>query len=398
MVDVPMPPVDLAIFVARSANADAEALDRLARWIGADAARELEAASGVRWRVHVGSPTTLPDDTPRRAADFLDEATLRLVEGPYDLIVVVTDVGLVSRGTRVVPGLASEISRVAVLSTRRLLLSPRGEEPRSLESHVVRFNAAALLQHLIGVVLGVSPHRGAGPMAGRFSFDPSLSAVPPLDERSRALLRQRVSVFPEREAVRGGPFRALAFQIASTLRHPLLVGRVLLRNGAPVLALSLPGLATAAVVPTLVLIFTAEIWDVGLHMTNSEVVIFGTSSIAVAAWYLTAVQSLFFPRRERRVVTEHLAVLNVTVFLSVLLAVIGLFVMVAALMLLMVFYIFPAGLIATWPTLQEPVVTVFDKLRLASFISSIGVLTGALGGGLDKRSVIRHLALFRREH
>lgn len=47
-----------------------------------------------------------------------------------------------------------------------------------------------------------------------------------------------------------------------------------------------------------------------------------------------------------------------------------------------------------WPTLDQPAIELSDKLRLAAFISTVGVTTGALAGGLESRAVIRHLALF----
>lgn len=59
-------------------------------------------------------------------------------------------------------------------------------------------------------------------------------------------------------------------------------------------------------------------------------------------------------------------------------------------------YIFPARLMKTWSTLLDlPFIHWTDKLRLAAFISTIGVTTGALAGGLDSRTVIQHLALFQ---
>ena len=38
-----------------------------------------------------------------------------------------------------------------------------------------------------------------------------------------------------------------------------------------------------------------------------------------------------------------------------------------------------------------------DKVRLAAFISGIGVTTGALAGGLESRKLIQHLSLFDSE-
>ncbi len=117
-------------------------------------------------------------------------------------------------------------------------------------------------------------------------------------------------------------------------------------------------------------------------------------SVLAATIYLSTSLNLFLPRKEDRVVPEHIAVANGTILLTMLLAVIGLFVMVALLTLLIVIGIFPEGLISTWPTLQDPVVTWVDKLRLAVFDTTVGVTTGALAGGLERRQILRELALF----
>lgn len=180
-----------------------------------------------------------------------------------------------------------------------------------------------------------------------------------------------------------------------TLRHPLEFLKPLLSFRIFFMSLSLSGLVTAAVAPALLLIFTAEIWDVGLGMDNVTAVIFALLSIVCASLYLVHIQSLFLPRRENTVITEHLAVANSTILLSVFIACLGLFFMLAGLMFLIEIYIFPSGLMQTWPTLDRPVVTIYDKLRLAAFISTIGVTTGALAGGLESKAILKHLTFFK---
>ncbi len=67
-----------------------------------------------------------------------------MVQGPYGMVVVVTDVPLVSSRERFVSGLASPLSRVAVVSTRHLRSGPRDQPQRSLDNEAVRWNAATL--------------------------------------------------------------------------------------------------------------------------------------------------------------------------------------------------------------------------------------------------------------
>lgn len=149
--------------------------------------------------------------------------------------------------------------------------------------------------------------------------------------------------------------------------------------------------------PVFILVFTAEIWDVGLNMASSTAATFAILSILAATTHLVRVQNLFFPQKEQRIVSEHLAAVNVAIVLTMLLAMVGLFLMLALLILFIEFFIFPSGLIATWPTLEDPEVTLLDRFILAAFISTNGMLTGALAGGLESRAVIRHLALFDDE-
>lgn len=383
--------VDVGVVVAHTPSTDAKPLRWFARRAVADAKPEMESATGVEWRFHAEEPYRLADDGGRRPSDFLDQASLRMVEGPYDLVVVVTNAPLTSRSRKAVPGLASSVSRVAVVSTRRLVRTARDRPPRELDDEAVRWNAATLVVHLLGHVLGA--RHGGGVMVP-FRFDESRRKVPAFDGRAESRLRRRASRLPDQEEVVSGPVQRFAFHVRSALAHPRLVLLPLVRNRAPLLPLSLPKLATAAVTPTLVLVFSAETWDVGVHLTSLVAGGFALLSVLAASLYLTLIQRLFFPRKEKRVVTEHMAVVNVAVFLTVVAAVVGLFVMVGLLMLGIELFIFPENLITNWPTLDDPAVTFVDLLHTAAFVSTLGVLTGALAGGLESRTVLRHLALF----
>jgi hypothetical protein len=329
------------------------------------------------------------------------------VEQQYDAMVVFTSVPIVSRSERIVPGLASEPARIAVLSARRLQGSQRGKPPHALDSETVRWNAAALLLHLIGHVLGLEHAKdrsvngvGSGDVVmAPFSADSERRSLPAFSEDSNRRLPALAARFPERVDLDEGTWSELVFHVTSALRHPREALVPVLRSWAPFLPLHLPRLATAALAPALILVFTAEIWDAGFHMTSVEVWRFAVASIVLAALYLLMAQKLFLPHKERRYHTEHLAVVNVGIFFAVLTAAAGLFAMLMLLMLGVQMFIFPPDLIREWPSLEleSTMIEFADQLRIAALISTIGVLTGALGGGLESRDVIRHLALFRSD-
>ncbi|MFW6384894.1 MAG: hypothetical protein ACOCY7_02025 [Halodesulfurarchaeum sp.] len=129
-------------------------------------------------------------------------------------------------------------------------------------------------------------------------------------------------------------------------------------------------------------------------MTNATAALFASASIIAAAVQLMFVQHLFFPREPSQVITEHMALVNVTIFFILVAAMVGLFVIVGSIILLIELVVFPPNLMTNWPSLDDPVVEFLDLLRIGAFISTIGVLSGALAGGIENRMAIRHLALF----
>ncbi len=391
--------IHVGVIVAHSPGVTPETLQAFAAGAIELARPAIEEASAVSWSFHPDQPIRLTDDRPRPASDVLQEASLRMVDGPYDAILVVTDTAIVSRSEKMVPGLASAPARVMHISTRRLRVSARGEPLRPLDSPVVRSNAAMLVLHLLGHLFGLRHENSADAVMAPFAFDPERSVLPGFTEDNRRRLRELAPRFPDRHEVDEGTLSDLSFHLTSALRNGSQVLLPVVRSRAPLLPLSLPRLATAALAPALILVFTAEIWDAGFHMTNSEIWTFAVFSVIASAGYLLMAQRLFLPQKEKRYNSEHLAVVNVAMTLTVLVAAAGLFTMLLLLMLGVQIFIFPPDLVREWPSLDlgPADIGLADQLRIAALISAIGVLTGALGGGLESRDVVRHLALFEAE-
>lgn len=391
------PTIHVGLLVMHSPLADVSPLKAFTRRMADGALTELQDATDTSWTFHEEEPVRLSNDEARYPSDFVDIASFRKTEGPYDALVVVTDVPLVSRYRQVVPGLASAVTRIIVISTRKFIISPRNQPVRKLDDASVQHNSIALMLHLFGHLFGLQHiSEGSGAMA-TYRFDENRKSPLHFSESSRRKMRSKAAGFPDEVKEQDGIFHSLLFHIKSASKHPKDVLRPLWRNRAPLIPLSLPTLATAAVAPTIILIFSAEIWDVALHLTDSVAWLTGLSSIVLAAWYMMVSLKLFFPRKERRIITEHAAVANVTVFLTLLLAMAGLFFMILLVMLGLEYFVFPPDLMREWPSLDNPEVTTTDKIRLAVFIGTLGVVTGALAGGLESRTVVREFALFRKD-
>lgn len=389
--------VDVGILLLHSPGADADRFRPFAEQLATDSAPKLGETTEIEWRFHAEEPVTLPDSTSRRPSEFLDEAMHRMVEGMYDIIVVVTDVPLLSRRERYVPGLASPIARSAVISTRTLDGAARERPPTSLEDPAIRWNAATLLLHLVGHILGASHRDADGGIMEPFRFESSRETIPPFNVAAERQLNRIASEVPAEEERSPNRLQRLMFYGRSVLRNPGQILSALLDSRALLLPLSLPKLATAAVTPALVIVFSSEAWDVGFHMSDATAALFAAMSIVAAATYLLYVQNLSFPRKQHRMITEHTALVNVTVFLILLAAMVGLFLLVGSIMLIIELLVFPPNLMSNWPSLEQPAVGLADLIRTGAFISTIGVLSGALAGGLENREIIRDIALFMRK-
>lgn len=393
----PSPEMNVGIIIASGFPENKEEFIPYADQLGRDVKQELTNSTGLAWNFEITDKINLKDHDPRNPTYFLDNASLIMAEGSYDLICVLTDVPLLSRRNRIEAGLLSEVARIMVISTHKLVTTPKKKAALQLNNDRVRINSALLFLHLTGHLLGLKhTSLGNSKIMGRLEFDQELKKIPSFTKKENEILKKKAKHAPERELQGGNFLESFVFHILMTLRHPKNFFSPLLKNWAILLPLSLPGLATAAVAPAILLIFSAEIWDVSLGMTNLTAGVFAVISIMFGSFYLVRVQSLFLPRKDKNNITEHIAVTNSVIYFSIFLACIGLFVMVGGLVMIVEIYVFPEDLLKTWPTLGTPEVLLEDRIRLAVFISTIGVTTGALAGGLESRKVIQHLALFRK--
>lgn len=380
------------LLVVHLPQSDPAPLQALAGSLARACEAEMEAATGAAWEVAVPLPRALDDSRTQSVADYLPKAMTAMTEGRLDLVVVLTDAPISGQDRTLVFGSHSRTARMAVMSTHRLLQDDAGHAARTLQDADVVANAQALLLHLAAHVVGLDhgkaglmqPFRwqaGRPPEATRFS------------DAERARLRRRAHRVPDATLEGAGHLRSFAFHVASAARNPGQVLVPLARGRAFKIALAMPAMLTAALVPVFVLVFTAEIWDVALHLPWADALLFALAAWVAGTVYVTLVQNLLFPRKERETETEHSAVVNCVVVLCMMEALLGLMAFVFAVVWAIEAYVFPQQLMARWTGI-DTTITRLDRLKLALFVATLGTLTAALGSGIDKQTFARHLALF----
>ncbi|WP_372920402.1 hypothetical protein, partial [Salegentibacter sp.] len=314
----PQPEMEVGILIAISKAEDKEAFINYAKQLVQDIKVRLKESTGITWSFDIVDTTRLESDRSRYPSEFLDGASLRMAEGPYDLVTVITDVGIMSRKNNLVAGLSSSVTRIIVLSTRKLTSTGRNKARLELTDSRVRFNSGKFMLHQIGHLLELKHSSAAtSKIMDARSFTADLKEIPSFTSEEKEKLKKKAKKAPDRELQDANDLETFIFHILMTFRHLKIFFRPLLKNKALLLPLSLPGLATAAVAPAIILIFTAEIWDVGLGMSNGTAAFFAVISIMLASFYLVRVQSLFLPRKEKRILTEHLAVANSVIYFSI---------------------------------------------------------------------------------
>lgn len=292
--------MNIGILVEYSQKHSIGKLEKFASQLITDVKPKLENATGILWSFDITDPSQLAIEDTRRPSDFLDDTIPQMTEGPYDMMHVITDVALATVRNRVDAGFISSVACIAMISTRKLVTTGRKQAMLSLNDESVRYNAATLFLQLVGTVMGLSHTRkGRSKIMSIFEFKPVRKSVPAFTQAEIDQLQRNKERLPERQLRGGSGLESFIFHVLMALRHPKQLFRPLLRNKAILLPLSLPKLVTAVVSPSFILLFTAEIWDVGINMPNSVAIMFAVMSIMGPAFIWLPYSHFFYPGKKK---------------------------------------------------------------------------------------------------
>jgi uncharacterized membrane protein len=179
----------------------------------------------------------------------------------------------------------------------------------------------------------------------------------------------------------------------------MFVGRTLVRDaGAIVRAVAranpfrlltrMPTMLAAALSVIIVLLFSAETWDVAHAVSMPQIVSFSAVSLAVAVFVLYRAFAFDTLLSRNRRITESTVVTFAAIFLSLALTLLVMFIFFGGLMYMAILTVFPQQLMESWPGAGEAT-TPIDHLKLSLFLAAMGVLAGSLGGRSDSRDLVR---------
>lgn len=322
--------------------------------------------------------------------DFLEIGLAEKLERDLPFLLIVTEVDLFSSSLAYTLALPSQLTNVAIISTRRLGPEFWGDvaDPQKTAKRL-----ATLMLHCFGHLTALEHDR-----------DPTnvmypLEGVEDLDgmgHLSAAQLERVARVLPREANERSTRDNKIGFVCRTLVRDSGAILRAVIRANPFRLLARMPTMLAAAMSVIIVLLFSAETWDVAHAVTVAQIVSFSIICLSVAAFVLYRAFAFETLLSRNRRITESGVVTIAATFLSLLVTLVVMFIFFGCLMYLAIVTVFPEQLMESWPGAGEAT-TLFDHLKLSLFLAAMGVLAGSLGGRSDSRDLVRGVLFILEE-
>lgn len=325
-----------------------------------------------------------PRDTGYNALDFVQIGINEKVERRLAFLLIVTEVDVSAARLSYFLALPSQLTNVAIVSTRRLaeLNSPELDDRALMAERL-----STLMLHCFGRLLNLGYRDDPSNYLARVREPAGLDRMSAFtdaqyDEMARTLPDEANDRFSD-----GG---AVGFAVRQTLANLPRITRAALRANPLRIASRLPTTIAAALSVIILLIFGGETWDFAAAVSNVQLGIFVAGCFAGATWVLYRAFSFDLLSGRHGRLAESSVVTAGATSLALVLTLACLFALFAALMYAIIALVFPDALMSTWTSARDGS-TVDAHLRLTVFLAAVGVLSGSLGGSADSRAVVRNV-------
>lgn len=346
-----------------------------------DEALSHEARLSIRALAFDG-PHLTPGAGSYAPLDFLEIGIAEKTERHLPFLLIVTEVDLSSSSLAYTLALASPLTNVAVLSTRRLDPGFWGEEP---DADRAADRLATLLLHAFGHLTGL--RRGTDPADVMHELEDveALDRMGPLTPAQRERMARVLPREANERSVRRGK---LGFALRTLARDAVPIARAVARANPFRLLSKMPTMLAAALSVIVVLLFGAETWDVAYAVSVPQVVGFSVMCVAAATFVLYRAFAFDMLLSRDRRLTEAGVVTLAATLVSLVLTLLVMFAFFGGVMYLAIVTVFPERLMESWPG-EGAATGTLDHLKLSAFLAAMGVLAGSLGGRSDSRDLVR---------
>ena len=314
--------------------------------------------------------------------DFLEIGLAEKLERDLPFLLIVTEVDLSSSSLAYTLALPSQLTNIAVLSTRRLDPEFWGDPP---DRSVAANRLAALMLHSLGHLLDLDHELDPTNVMYALEGVEDLDSMVELSDRQLELIGR---VLPREAREKSTRKRRLRFVARTLITDAPAIGRAIVKANPFRLLSKMPTMLAAALSVIVVLLFSAETWDVATAVSVPQIILFSVMCLGAAAFVLYrafAFDALL--SRDRRITQSSIVTTSATI-LCLLLTLLVMFLFFGGLMYLVIISVFPSPLMTSWPS-NDAATTVLDHAKLSLFLAAMGVLAGSLGGRSDSRDLVR---------
>ena len=358
-----------------------------------------ERFDAFEWRMPV---VARREAVPGRTAEPVDLLDLGVAERDalqWDAALVVTAAPLESRYKRFALGAPSRAVQTAVLSTARIdpaaALSATGEAER-LETMSQRLFALTL--HLLGHLGGLDHAADPRDLMYDLQTEADLDRMTCFSDEAAAQLRSEWADVADVRLEETGRYRGHAarfyLRVMRTNRREIL--RAIWQAQPWQFPFRFSKLTTAAVSTLVILVITAEAWDLGMSQPPAFVAALSLAALVGTSAYLLRRQQLIGRRRTQRL-SEQRVVSHVAITLAVFLGMATTYLLLFGVTLTLGQALFPHALVQGWAASLDGEITFAHYLTLAGFVGALGIVIGALGASFEEEHYVRHVAYVDEE-
>ena len=353
--------------------------------------RAVTSALGVRVELlSFEGPHLTPAAGAYNPLDFLQIGLKEKLERGIHFLLIVTEVDLAASTLSYTLALPSQLTNVAVVSTKRLDPAFWGDD-RDDDLAVRRLTT--ILLHSLGHLLNLPHEEDPANVMHEFSGVNDLAAMKQLTDSQRDRMKRALPHEAHERTSRGPHF---GFVLRTLARDWRSLGAAVARANPFRLVTRLPTMITAALSVIIVLFFSPEMWDVASTVELYQLVLFSVVAMATATIVLYRAFAFGGVLGCGRVLAESTVVTSAATFLCLLLTMLLLFSGFAVLVYGGIVTIFPPKLMETWPTV-DPAIRTLDHVKLSLFLAALGVLAGSLGGRADSQALVRGVLFINEE-
>lgn len=352
-----------------------------------------------RWKVPVTRHGAFLQKTREKPIRLFDFAAMERDLRNWDFAFVITEAELTGYEKAFPLAAFSTALGAAVISTGQIDPRTKHEELSDEESAArMAHRIEALALHCLGHLIGLEHEENLPNCMFNFQQVDDLDDAQHFSQQQIEAMRQAIQEIADRR-LEEHPEWQRASRLSFYLRAALVNRREILQSIARakpwLFPIRLSRLAAAALSALVILVMTAESWELGMSLSPQVATVVAAVCVVSTTAYVIARQRLLV-RREQWGAREQKVIANVSVPAIVLLGMTTTFLALFALTLLVGLTVFTRPVVESWAASVEHI-GLAQYLCLSAYVASVALIVGALGASFEDQQYFRHVTFVDEE-